>query len=212
MSGREERCGAGPGSSLDIAALFLFDLPSRDCETEHTIHNCIFCKSIFNACIQHARYTRGEGAWQVERARRGRRGWWVDFGNWQLASQLALHLPHATLTAAARLLPHTLTNTHTLAHTHPCVSQAMQIGDCIKNGGNFSNYFKWQFVSNARAAVAKIQFQFCFWVHFSNLISIFGHRNREKTGVEHREQSAKSRETRALSRITLLANFQRNHI
>lgn len=138
----------------------------------------------------------------------------VDFGNWQLASQLAsqlaLHLPHATLTAAARLLAHTLTHTH--SHTHPCMSRAMQIGDCIKNGGNFSNYFKWQFVSNARAAVAKIQFQFCFWVHFSNLISIFGHRNREKTGVEHREQSAKSRETRALSRITLLANFQRNHI
>lgn len=62
---------------------------------------------------------------------------------WQLASQLPLplHLAHATLTAA-----------HT--HTHR-QAQAMQIGDCIKNGGNFSNYFKWQFVSNACSAIAK---------------------------------------------------------
>lgn len=193
---------------MDIAAQFLFDLPSRHCETEHTIHNCIFFKSIFNACIQHARYTRGRG-----------RGKWEERGGvggrfWQLAIGFAVGIAFATRHVDSS---NAIVATHAHSHTQPCVSLAMQIGDCIKNGGNFSNYFKWQFVSNARAAVAKIQFQFCFWVHFSNLISIFGHGERERG--ECREQRAERRVQRAetgalcaISRITLLANFQANHI
>jgi len=127
----------------EIVALFLFDLPQTTLRTQWTIHNCIFFKSIFNAPVLHSTL---KVLYMVRREDRGA----IDWHRSCICHTLRWQQPDGWLQLAT-------CNT----------AMPMQIGDCIKNGGNFSNYFKWQFVSQAQL-LPKIQFNFFFRCYFSN--------------------------------------------